>query len=127
MGPRISFYSWRPSLCPTGQPSAISNAHASIGDALLLLIGFVPSNGPAIAEHKLGIDLSAKTATHQLMTQLGDNALYQQAQVRSQWGEFEAATAHLLHARKVGDEGLVYSHSDPLIYWLRKDFRFQQR
>ncbi len=117
----------------------ISNAHASIGDALLLLNRVQdardeylkePSDlfrltGLAIAEYKLGHGPSAAVANHQLITQLGDNALYQQAQVRAQWGEFEASIAHLLHARKVGDEGLLYSHSDPLIDGLRKDPRFQ--
>lgn len=118
----------------------LSNAHASIGDALLQLdrlpearaaYALEPSDpfrlaGLAITERKAGNDAAAQAANAELIATLGDSALYQQAQVLAQWGERDAALARLSHARQVGDEGLLYSHRDPLLDPLRADARFQQ-
>jgi tetratricopeptide (TPR) repeat protein len=118
----------------------LSNAHASIGDAFLQL-GRIkdareayllePSDpfrlaGLAIAERRLGNDVAAQAANATLIAQVGDSALYQQSQVLAQWDEREPAIDRLLRARQIGDEGLLYSHSDPLIDSLRGDVRFQQ-
>lgn len=82
--------------------------------------------GLAITERKLGNDAAARAANAQLISQLGDSALYQQAQVLAQWGEREAAIGRLLRARQICDEGLLNSHSDPLIDSLRAAARFHQ-
>jgi TolB-like protein/Tfp pilus assembly protein PilF len=118
----------------------LSNAHASIGDASLQMglnkeaheaYLLEPSDpfrlaGLAIAEHRLRHDAAAQAANAQLVSQLGDSALYQQAQVLAQWDKREPAIDRLLRARQIGDEGLLYSHSDPLIDSLRGDARFQE-
>jgi TolB-like protein/tetratricopeptide (TPR) repeat protein len=118
----------------------IVNAHASIGDALFQL-GRVaearsayllePSEpfrlaGLAVAERALGNAAAAQAANGRLVTQLGDSSLYQQAQVLANWGERDSAIAHLLRARTVGDQGLIYSHTDPLLDSLRGDARFRK-
>ncbi len=118
----------------------LSNAHASIGDALLQL-GRLPEAreayalepsapfrlaGLAITERMVGNESAAQAVNADLIATLGDSALYQQAQVLAQWGERDAALARLSRARQVGDEGLLYSHRDPLLDPLRADARFQQ-
>ena len=120
--------------------SKLSNAHASIGDAYLQM-GLVreahnayllePSDvfrltGLAITERRLGNDAAAQEANARLISQLGESASYQQAQVLAQWGEREAAITRLLRARLIRDEGLLYSHTDPLIDSLRDDARFHK-
>ncbi|MEO7206593.1 MAG: TIR domain-containing protein [Steroidobacteraceae bacterium] len=118
----------------------IVNAHASIGDANLLLgrlrearesYAAEPGDpfrftGLAIAERRLGNDAAAAAANDQLVSKIGDSALYQQAQVKAQWGDRELAVGLLLRARKIGDAGLLYMHTDPLLDSLRPDPRFRR-
>jgi len=118
----------------------IANAHASIGDAQLLLgrtrearesYAAEPGDpfrftGLAIAEHRLGNAAAADAAKVRLVTEVGDSALYQQAQVQAQWGAPDTAVALLLRARSIGDAGLLYSHTDPLLDSLRSDPRFRR-
>lgn len=118
----------------------ITNAHASLGDANLLLgriseareaYADEPADpfrlaGLAIAEHRLGNSAAAGTAKDRLVTQIGDSALYQQAQIQAQWGHPDAAIALLLRARAIGDAGLLYSYTDPLVDPLRSDPRFHR-
>ena len=118
----------------------ISNARASIGDANFLLgrireahasYAAEPAEtfrltGLAIAEHRLGNDAAARAANDRLVAAIGDSALYQQAQVRAQWGDPDAAVALLLRAQGIGDAGLLYLHTDPLIDSLRSDSRIQR-
>lgn len=118
----------------------ITNAHASIGDANLLLgriseareaYAAEPADpfrlaGLAIAEHRLGNTAAAGAAKDRLIAQIGDSALYQQAQVQAQWGEPDTAVALLLRARGIGDAGLLYSYTDPLVDSLRSDPRFRR-
>ena len=91
----------------------MGRAHASIGDALLMLgkvaearveYGLEPAMdfnlaGIAIAEHRLGDVTAARAAFDRLRTELGDRALYQQAQVLAQMGDREAAITALEQAR----------------------------
>jgi len=121
----------------------IANAHASIGDANLLLgrtrearesyaaepAGPFQLTGLAIAEHRLGNAAAAEAAKNRLVAEIGDSALYQQAQVQAQWNEPDTAVALLLRARDIGDAGLLYSHTDPLVDALRSypQFRRLQR
>ena len=55
-----------------------------------------------------------------------DNGLYQQAQVRTQWGDFDQAMACLLRARDIGDPGVSQILTDPLLDPLRGDSRFKK-
>jgi len=59
-----------------------------------------------------------------LRTELGDKALYQQAQVLAQMGDRESAITALEQARAVGDGGLIYARNDPMLDPLRSDPRF---
>jgi len=118
----------------------IANAHASIGDAKLLLgrtrearesyaaepAGPFQLTGLAIAEHRLGNAAAADAAKNRLEAEIGDSALYQQAQVQAQWNEPDTAVALLLRARDIGDAGLLYSHTDPLVDALRSDPQFRR-
>lgn len=111
----------------------LSGAQAAIGRALLMLgrtreareaFGREPhelvrETGVAIAEQRLGNRTLARQALDKLRTDLGDSALYQQAQVAAQWGERDAAMKLLLRARSAGDSGLIYLHTDPLLNPLR--------
>jgi len=80
--------------------------------------------GLAIAERKLGHSAAADKALAQLVANMGDSALYQQAQVLAQWGRNDDALAKLQRAREIGDSGLIYVSTDPLLDPLRKDRRF---
>lgn len=118
----------------------ISNANASIGDANLLLgrVGEArerytvePADpfrlaGLAIAEYRLGNTAAASAAYARLVSELGDSALYQQAQVQAQWGHPSTAIALLLRAQGARDAGLLYLHTDPLVDPLRSDPRFRR-
>jgi TolB-like protein/tetratricopeptide (TPR) repeat protein len=80
--------------------------------------------GSAIVEHKLGNEAAAKKAMSQLITELGDSAVYQQAEVRAQWGDVDGAFAALERALAVGDSGITYVGVDPMLDPLRKSPRF---
>jgi TolB-like protein/tetratricopeptide (TPR) repeat protein len=111
----------------------ISNAHALIGNCLYQLgrlkeaqAAFVAEphamfrlTGLAVAENRLGNAAAAKQAMTQLVAELGDSALYQQAEVLAQWGQADAALATLERARAIGDSGLIYLTTDPLLDPLR--------
>jgi TolB-like protein/tetratricopeptide (TPR) repeat protein len=111
----------------------LSNAHARAGMALLMLgrgneardefqkepHDLLQLTGLALAEHKLGHLEAARTARSRLVADLGERALYQQAQVAAQWGEQPAAMSLLKRARALGDSGLSYASTDPLLDPLR--------
>ncbi len=111
----------------------LSGAQAASGRALLMLgqpraaraafgrepHDLVRETGVAIAEWQLGNKPAARQALDQLRTGLGDRALYQQAQVAAQWGEPEVAMKMLARARTLGDSGLIYLQTDPLLDPLR--------
>jgi TolB-like protein/Tfp pilus assembly protein PilF len=113
----------------------MSNAHALIGSCLYLLgrakearAAFLAEPhvlfqlcGLAIVEHRLGNLAAARQAMAQLIAQQGDSALYQQAEVLAQWGEKAAALAALERARAVGDSGLIYLTTDPMLDPIRGD------
>lgn len=117
---------------------AISNAHALMGDALMELgrmeearaaYAAEPSamfrlRGQAVLEHRTGNRGAAKRAFEQLVNEVGDAALYQQAEVMAQWGETEDALAKLERARAIGDSGLSLIATDPLLDPIAKNPRF---
>ena len=45
---------------------------------------------------------------------VGDSALYQQAEVLAQWGRADEAMAALEQARRIGDSGLIYLRDRPV-------------
>lgn len=81
-------------------------------------------SGLAIAEFKLGNEAAAKQAFSTLVAKVGDSAVYQQAEVLAQWGLADDAFKALLRAHDVGDSGLIYAATDPLLDPLRRDARF---
>jgi TolB-like protein/Tfp pilus assembly protein PilF len=121
------------SLSPT-----ISNAHAMIGNAFFeterfqeaqAAYGAEPNRsfslaGLAIVLHRLGNQSSAEQARAQLIASFGDSAMYQQAQIAAQWGDASTALADLEKARAVGDSGLLYMPTDPMLRNLRGDPRY---
>jgi tetratricopeptide (TPR) repeat protein len=116
----------------------MGRAHASIGDALLMQGKAVEARGEYAAEpaldfslaglaivgHRLGDAAAARAAFDRLRTELGDKALYQQAQVLAQMGEPASGITALEQARAVGDGGLIYARNDPMLDPLRSDPRF---
>ncbi len=111
----------------------LSNAHAAIGNALLMLdrtrdaaeafrrepADLYRLTGLAIVERKLGNRTSADQALAKMRTELGDRSLYQQAQVLAQSAAAAAAMQVLDRALALGDSGLMYARSDPLLDPLR--------
>ena len=80
-------------------------------------------SGLAIAEHRRGDNMAATRAFEQLVRDGGDSALYQQAEVLAQWGNQDGAIAALRQAHVVGDPGLIYLATDPLLDPIRTDPR----
>ena len=81
-------------------------------------------SGLAITQHRLGNQASAEKAFEQLVREVGDSALYQQAEVLAQWGRGPEALATLQRAKQVGDSGLTYAATDPFLDPLRRDPNF---
>jgi len=116
----------------------ITGAHGLIGSALLQLgkneearaeflaepSAFSSLSGLAITERRLGNDAAARAALARLVNELGDSTLYQQAEVYAQWGDIEQAIDSLERAKAVGDYGLTYLATDPLLDPLRREARF---
>ena len=116
----------------------LRNAHGHIGYGLLMLgrnaearAEFLLEKAPllrlpglAIVERRLGNGAAALSAMAQMKSELGDSALYQQAQVLAQWKDKDAAFATLEQARLLGDSGLLQLKVDPLFDPLRNDPRF---
>ena len=130
------------SIPPTRQALAmnpeLSRAHAAIGDALTLLsrpeearaeyraepVADFRLAGLAIVERRLGNAAAANSAWSQLVAEHGERVLYQQAQVRAQWADREAALTALERAYRIGDSGLIYLRNDPFLDPVRDDPRF---
>lgn len=80
--------------------------------------------GLAIAQKRLGNGLAAEKAFADLQSEVGDAAVYQQAEVLAQWGRADEALQKLARARQVGDSGLTYALTDVMLDPLRHDPRF---
>ena len=118
---------------------AMSNAHAFLGTSLVqagkldearVMIVKEPSvmfrlTALAVLENRAGNRAAAEQALAQLVSEVGDAALYQQAEVMAQFGRPDEALALLRRARVVGDPGLTAIASDPLLDPIAKDPRFQ--
>ena len=117
---------------------AMSNARAGLAaclgetgqvDEARKLLAAEPSamfrlTGQAILEHRAGNHAAAEQAHAALVRDIGDAALYQQAEIMAQWGRADAALALLERARSVGDAGLISVVSDPWLDPLTRDPRF---
>jgi tetratricopeptide (TPR) repeat protein len=116
----------------------ITSANATIGDSFMIL-GKLPDaraaylkepsamfrlRGLAALEHRAGNQPAADQAFAQLVGEVGDAALYQQAEVMAQWGRTDEAMVKLQRARAVGDSGLTIIATDPLLDPISKDPRF---
>ncbi len=118
----------------------ISAAHANIGLAHLMLGNLPAANaafaaerstslklaGTAITEHRLGNQAAAQAAMARLTSELGDSAIYQQAQVLAQWGKKDQALAALEKARAVRDGGMTSILNDAMLDPLRGEARFNR-
>ena len=81
--------------------------------------------GQAILEHRAGNAAAASQAYDALVREVGDAALYQQAEVMAQWRRPDAAIALLKRARAVGDSGMTGIASDPLLDPIARDPRYR--
>jgi len=81
--------------------------------------------GLAVLEHRAGNPAAARRAFDTLVAEVGDAALYQQAQVMAQWGKPDEAITLLGKARAVGDSGLTAIASDPALDPLQRDPRYR--
>ena len=81
--------------------------------------------GQAIALHELGNENEASAALEGLVSQYGDAALYQQAQVAAQWGETESALDLLKRAMAAFDPGMLFLPNDPILDPLRERPQFE--
>jgi hypothetical protein len=80
--------------------------------------------GQAILERRAGHAAAAQRAFDGLVSEVGDAALYQQAEVMAQWGQADRAMELLGKARAVGDSGLTAIATDPLLDPIARDPRF---
>jgi hypothetical protein len=80
--------------------------------------------GLAALEHQAGNQVAADKALSQLISDIGDAAMYQQAEVMAQWGRADEAIAKLQRARMIGDSGLSMIGTDPLLDPISGDSRF---
>jgi TolB-like protein/Tfp pilus assembly protein PilF len=114
-------------------------AHSVIGDALLMRgdaagaeaeykvepVGWARLTGLAVIAARAHRAADGQALLAQLVSQFGDSNVYQQAQVQAQLGDKDGALAALAKARKVGDVGLAYVWTDPLLDPVRQDEEFK--
>jgi TolB-like protein/tetratricopeptide (TPR) repeat protein len=79
----------------------------------------------AVIYDRLGRRDAAAAALERIVHVAGDSSAYQYAQIHAQWGERPAALEWLEKARRLGDPGLIYLKTDPLMDPLRTEPRFQ--
>ncbi len=79
----------------------------------------------AVIYHRLGRHDAAAAALARVVKLGGDAAGYQYVEIYTQWGERAAALEWLEKAKRLGDPGLIYLKTDPLMDPLRQEPRFQ--
>ncbi|MEO0419762.1 MAG: TIR domain-containing protein [Pseudomonadota bacterium] len=82
--------------------------------------------GQAIAHHKLGDEAAAQASYQELVATYGDAGLYQQAQVKAQWGDVDEAIEVLKSAFAIKDPGLLFLPNDPMLDPLRSAPEFSR-
>ena len=80
--------------------------------------------GLAVIDHKLGRIDDARAARADLVARLGDNSLYQQAEIAAQLKDIDGAVAALSSAQGAGDAGLTFAATDPLLDPIRNRQEF---
>ena len=78
----------------------------------------------AIARFRAGDRAGGRASYDQLVREIGDGAAYQQAEVLAQSGDPAGAFAAIGRALAVGDSGLMYAATDPMLDPLRKTPEF---
>lgn len=106
------------SLLQAGKPGEARSAILREPSAMFRLTSL------AVLEARQGNKAAAERAYDQLVSEVGDASLYQQAEVMAQFGRPDEALARLRQARAVGDSGLTSIASDPLLDPIAKDPRF---
>ncbi len=79
----------------------------------------------AVIYQRLGRPDAAAAALARLVRLGGDASAYQYVEIYAQWGKRAAALEWLEKARRLGDPGLIYLKTDPLMDTLREESRFQ--
>jgi len=115
-------------------------AHSVIGDSLLMQgnaaaaaeeyrqepVGWARITGLAVVAARSGRKAEAEGLLAELVGKYGDSNVYQQAEVRAQLGDLPGALAALRRAKAVGDVGLAYVWTDPLLDPARGDAGFRE-
>jgi adenylate cyclase len=89
-------------------------------------IGFLRKTGMAIALHRLERQEDAQSEMEFMLSNYGESASYQYAQVYSQWGETELALKWLSNALDIRDPGVLHIGLDHFLDPIRKEPRFQE-
>jgi len=120
LNPKITFAHFLAgcALLGLGKPAEARKEFAAEPETQFSLTGL------AIVDRKLGNAAAADKSLAELIQNRGDSALYQQAEVLAQWGRIDDALRTLERARQIGDSGLIYVATDPLLDPLRKEPRF---
>jgi TolB-like protein len=79
----------------------------------------------ALVYHAMNRLPDAETQFKKLMQFAGDASAYQYAEINAQWGERQAALDWLEKALQLGDPGLAYVKSDPLLDPLHEEPRYK--
>ena len=79
----------------------------------------------ALVYGKMARRQDAVAALDALVTADGDAAAYQHAEILAQWNDHGAALDWLEKSKQLGDPGLIYLRTDPLVDPIRKEPRFQ--
>jgi tetratricopeptide (TPR) repeat protein len=79
----------------------------------------------AVTYDKLRQHGAAEDVLTKLQGSMGDAQAFQYAEIYAQWGNASKALEWLQRAVRLGDTGLVYTKTDPLLDPLRQDQRFQ--
>lgn len=95
---------------------SLADALKSFGKEPIALFALT---GLAITHQKLGDEAEAQASFRELVATYGDAGLYQQAQVKAQWGDLDEAIALLESAFAIKDPGLLFLPNDPMLDPLR--------
>lgn len=79
----------------------------------------------SLVYHAMNRQPDAETQFKKLMQFAGEASAYQYSEINAQWGERQAALEWLEKALQLGDPGLAYIKSDPLLDPLREEPRFK--
>ncbi|WP_179041366.1 TIR domain-containing protein [Sphingobium lactosutens] len=117
----------------------VNNVHRILGDIALVKGDYAAAKGYfeaetsplsrirglAITDARLAGQAAGDRRFAEMKRKYGDNSLYQQALIFSQWGRKGDALAALERGLAIGDAGLVLANTDPLLDPIRQEYRFQ--